>query len=286
MTNNYLNEEDEFIASEIPAYKGESSAIYSFIIGLVERSRTDEAKKHAQILNDLGYVEANGHLAEVLYGLDALNSPKVKENHEEFFRLMLPWAESNREGYAEASFLVGDLYERLDQLETAFKYFLRAADAGHEEAAIALGYAYIEALGVDRDVVEGAHWFMKSLKMKELDSYVTNSCAWPVTRNEGWVDASMAIEMLDGLSAEKVAELSKVINISSYKLICFADPMYPSDEIERRKIENILLYSVLKDEFKGGLVDAGDCYVAVNNKNGKVAFDWYQNADSLDSIGM
>jgi uncharacterized protein len=54
----------------------------------------------------------------------------------------------------------------------AFKLFLRAAEAGHSEAQIYLGYCYDKGLGVPQDYVEAVKWHRKAAEQWDESAQV------------------------------------------------------------------------------------------------------------------
>ena len=71
-------------------------------------------------------------------------------------------AEAMRMGYAYAQFDLAVLYAKIDDLETAFGLFKRAAEKGHPGSALQSGRYYFNGWGTDRDTVLAAHCLRKA----------------------------------------------------------------------------------------------------------------------------
>jgi TPR repeat protein len=52
--------------------------------------------------------------------------------------------------------------------QQAVSCYLRAAAAGYAPAAAALGICYTDGVGVDKDVLEGARWYMRAMEEYNL----------------------------------------------------------------------------------------------------------------------
>lgn len=219
-----LISDNELHQVESGAYSGDATAVFYFIGGLVERGRIADAEQHATTLTSMGYVEANAALGEYLYLYEdwpsAVAHLSPKERFQRYLNLAAPYATSHRPGHVIAAFDIADALDSRELYKEAFPWFKRAADAGHMEAAIALGYAYSEGLGVDVDVLEGARWFMRSLEMEPCQSLSSDDTQWPVNREQGWVDWDLFGEMVGKLDGDARNELMRIVSGSgSAKII-------------------------------------------------------------------
>lgn len=207
--------DDELLVVEVEAYAGNVSSIYYFIGGLIERGRIEEAKRHADVLAGKGFPDANAALGEHLYLYAEYPSAVAELNDDQRFQkylgLTAPYATSERPGAAVAAFDIGDELDNRQRHAEALPWFIRAAEHGHEEAAIALGYAYVEGLGVAVDILEGVRWFMRSLEMESGDT-VSDPGSWPVNREQGWWDHELLGRLTQQLNDDSREELRTIVS--------------------------------------------------------------------------
>ena len=211
-----LIDDINLLVVETEAHSGNASSIFYFIGGLVERGRIEEAQRHVDVLMANGYLEANAALGEYLYlrpqCQSAVTDLSEEQRFQQYLDMTAPYATSERPGAVVAAFDIGDeLYNRERHAE-ALPWFLRAAERGHEEAAISLGYAFTEGLGTAVNVLEGARWFMRSLEMEPVGSLASDETKWPVNREMGWIDWIMLGEMVRSLSYEDRIELMRIVS--------------------------------------------------------------------------
>ncbi len=207
-----LISDDELEKIEPLAYQGCSTEIFYLIGGLVERCRIEEAKAHAERLISMGFLDASGALAASLY--DSTNPPPCPDSvssDEQWLALMLPYATSTRPGCVSAAFDIAEFYERNGNHKEAFTWYLDAAQRGHEEAAISVGYAYMQGEGVQKNILEGARWFMRSLALY-CDGTTSDPEQWPVSRESGWRDWEWFGELFAELSLDERVEFIKIIS--------------------------------------------------------------------------
>lgn len=211
-----LISDSELPKAELRAYSGNVTDVVYFIGGLVERGRVADAEQHAAALATMGYVEANAALGVYLYLAEdcpsAVEHLSPRERFQRYLALAAPYASSNRPGNVVAAFDIADALDSRERYKEAFPWFKRAAEAGHEEAAIALGYAFTQGLGVDVDVLEGARWFMRSLKMEPSESFSSDDTKWPVNRERGWVDWELFGELAGQLDSDARNELMRIVS--------------------------------------------------------------------------
>ena len=211
-----LVSDDELRQLELTAYSGDDRSVSYFIGGLVERGRIAEAEQHASKLSEKGFIEANHALGESLYVLEdfpsAVEHLSPEEKTQRYLELATPYASSHRQGYIIAAFDIGDALESQGRHDEAFPWFKRAAEAGHEEAAIALGFAFALGLGVEVDVLEGARWFMRSLEMEPCESTASDEKSWPVDRTQGWADWDLFGELVGPLDLADRIELMRIVS--------------------------------------------------------------------------
>lgn len=201
---------------ETEAHSGNVNSIFYFIGGLVERGRIEEAHRHVDDLMAKGYLEANAALGEHLYLFPECQSAIADLSEDQCFQryldLAAQYATSERPGAVVAAFDIGNELDDRGRHAEALPWFLRAAERGHEEAAIALGYAFTEGLGTALNVLEGARWFMRSLEMEPVDSLASDQTKWPVNRENGWIDWMMFGEMVRSLNYEDRIELMRIVS--------------------------------------------------------------------------
>lgn len=206
--------DDELLVVEVEAYSGNVSSIYYLIGGLIERGRIEEAKRHADVLARKGFPDANAALGEHLYLYAEYPSAVAELNDDQRFQkyldLTAPYAKSERSGAAVAAFDIGDELDNRERHTEALPWFFRAAERGHEEAAIALGYAYVEGLGVAVNILEGVRWFMRSLEMEPGDA-ASDSGSWPVNREQGWWDSEFLGDLAKQLDEDEQKTLIELV---------------------------------------------------------------------------
>lgn len=208
--------DDDLLVVEEEAYSGNASSIFYFIGGLVERGRIEEALRHADVLVGKGYPDANAAVGEHLFLYEkyppAIAGLSDDQRLKRYLELTAPYATSERPGAVVAAFDIGNELESRERYAEALPWFVRAAERGHEEAAIALGYVFTEGLGTAVDVLEGARWFMRSLKMEPVDSIASDETEWPVNRENGWVDWVKFGEMAQSVNVEDRIELMRIVS--------------------------------------------------------------------------
>lgn len=208
--------DDDLLVVEKEAYSGNVTSIFYFIGGLVERGRIEEAQRHTNILVEKGYSDANAALGEHLYLYQecpaAVADLSDDQRFNQYLNLTAPYAASERPGATVAAFDIGNELDNRERHAEALPWFVRAAERGHEEAAIALGYAFTKGLGTAVNVLEGARWFMRSLDMEPVDSIASDQTKWPVSRENGWVDWMMFEEMAKSLNDEERIELMQIVS--------------------------------------------------------------------------
>lgn len=215
MRPNLIGDADLLIV-EKEAYSGNPSSIFYFIGGLVERGRIEEAIRHADVLAGKGYSDANAAVGEYLflYGEcpSAIADLSDGQRLQRYLELTAAYATSERPGAVVAAFDIGNELQSRERHAEALPWFVRAAERGHEEAAIALGYAFTEGLGTAVNFLEGARWFMRSLEMEPVDSNASDETKWPVNRENGWIDWMMFGEMAKSLNYEDRIELMRIVS--------------------------------------------------------------------------
>lgn len=210
-----LIDDDDMTVVEAEAYSGDATSISYFIGGLVERGRIEEAQRHVDALVAKGFLDANAALGEHLYLYPEYQPAIVELSEDQRFQRYLdmaaPYATSERPGAVVAAFDIADELDSRERHAEALPWFVRAAERGHEEAAIALGYAFTEGIGTEINVLEGARWFMRSLEMEPVGSYASDHTKWPVDRERGWIDWIMFEEMAKSLNNEDRIELMRIV---------------------------------------------------------------------------
>lgn len=218
-----LIDDDNLLEVEAEAHSGNVTSIFYFIGGLVERGRIEEAQRHVDVLVANGYLDANAALGEHLYLYPECQSAIADLSEDQRFQryldLAAPYATSERPGAVVAAFDIADELEKRERHAEALSWFVRAAEHGHEEAAIALGYAFSEGLGTSVNILEGARWFMRSLEMEPVDSLASDQTKWPVDRERGWIDWTMFEEMASSLNGEDRIELMRIVSKPRVRIV-------------------------------------------------------------------
>lgn len=199
--------DDELPGAIERSHEGSPTEIYYAILGLVERGRIEEAKALSIALVDKGYLDAGSALAEALYAADG-----PEPNFEQWLALMSAHANSQRPGCAIAAFDIGCCYEdERGDPATAQEWYRLAADEGVDEAAIFLGYSYLNGNGVPQDLIEAVRWFMKASTMEPGELSISNYEEWPVQSGVGWVDLDLLAEILGMLDLDGRQQVLAII---------------------------------------------------------------------------
>ena len=129
--------------------------------------------------------------------------------------------EAGELGYAEAQFILGNMYygDGKDDLivkqdhVNAAQWYLKAAEQGHMESQKAMGLLYYNGDGVKQDFTKAAYWLEKAAEQGDADSQ--NSIGEMYRQGEGveqdsdraiyWYEA--AIENGDGIAAYRLAAM-------------------------------------------------------------------------------
>jgi len=191
------------------AHQGDGRAMDTMIHGLVERRRYGDAELQVEQLAAKGFTEAGEMLAFDLY-----DTGEPLENGNKWLGLMVKHALSGRPRYADSCFEIGERLSGQNSQLTgeSLKWYHRAAEGLHEEAAIVLGYAYVQGEGVKTDVLEGLRWFMRSLSANVADSN-SGSAKWPVDPQEGaWRDWAFFGELLEHLYVDQRIEAVRIVS--------------------------------------------------------------------------
>lgn len=200
---------DEAIAAAEPrAYEGHAGAINALIAGVVARGRVAEARRHAERIATLGYLEAYSALANHLHAYDGL-----QPNDAAWADLMSRYAGSDRPGYPNAAFVLATHLDDAGQQTAALQWYRRAAEGSHEAAKIQLGYAYALGIGVTKNPLEAARWFMRSLSAEPTSTLTgVDTGEWPVSREEGWRDWPFLGELMEPLQLDERIALVHLVS--------------------------------------------------------------------------
>ena len=116
------------------------------------------------------------------------------------------WLKAAEAGDAEAMEVVGDrLYDGIgierDQ-EKSFEWHLKAAEGGNRSAMRLVAYKYGTGLGIERDQEKSFEWYLKAAKLGEVSSIKEVAIIYGVKNNTE--EANIWLSMLDEETATEV----------------------------------------------------------------------------------
>ncbi|KAJ3048726.1 Leucine-rich repeat serine/threonine-protein kinase 2 [Rhizophlyctis rosea] len=161
---------DPLAALKDAAESGDRQSQYQLAITLDPTLGTEPYRSASAAAKWYEKAAKKGHtLAQYSIGLAYKHGNGVEQDEDLSIEYFHKAADKNN---LDAIYELGLFYQSEDNTPTAAEYYEEAARQGHGDAQAALGYCYVEGVGLEEDVEEAVKWYRKAAEQGNVRALV------------------------------------------------------------------------------------------------------------------